>query len=604
MRYPLWGIANVCAASGGRKPPAFSRKEIHGGLTPPARQSVLQSSRRVLLLAFSIFAYSLISLPSARAGDLPPTVQAKHGLIVAVSPPGADAGIAILKKGGNAVDAAVATAFAEAVTYPQAGNIGGGGFMLIYPGDKRPPVVIDYRETAPAAASKTMFPADHDGYGHKAVGVPGTVRGLALAHERFGKLPWKDVVLPAVALAEEGFVLDETLAWSLNSVVSGSEKYPELRRCFGKDGGKAEWQAGDRLIQKDLGATLRRVAEQGPDGFYTGPTADLFAAEMKAGGGLITKEDLAAYKAQARVPIHGTYRGYDVYGPPPPSSGGICLVQMLNVLENFDLKKQGRWSPETMHLMIETMRRAYCDRARHLGDADFTKIPDHLTTKEYAKKVAASIDLKHATRSEDLARDIPLAKEGDNTTHFSIIDKDGMAVANTYTLERSYGSRVVVKGAGFLLNNEMIDFNWRPGVTDRAGTIGTAPNLIAPGKRMLSSQTPTVLAKDGKVVLVTGSPGSRTIINTVLNIVVNVVDFDMDVRAAVDAPRLHHQWFPDEARVESRGDLQELREKLRAMGHTISGGRQGDAHTIWVDTKTGIYHGAEDRRIIGKAAGY
>jgi gamma-glutamyltranspeptidase/glutathione hydrolase len=538
----------------------------------------------------------------AAAAEKP--VEARHGMVVAVSPPGADVGLAVLKKGGNAVDAAVATAFAMAVTYPAAGNIGGGGFMLVYPGGKRQPVVIDYRETAPAAATRTMYRKGESIYTHRAVGVPGTVRGLALAHQKFGKLPWKDLVLPAVKLAEEGFAIDDALAASLNSVVSSSDDFPELRRVFGKDRGKAGWEAGDRLVQKDLGKTLRLIAEQGPDAFYKGPVADLIAAEMKRGGGLITRADLAAYRAEARTPVHGTYRGYDVYGPPPPSSGGTCLVEMLNILENFDLRKHGRWSPETLHLLIEAMRRAYCDRARFLGDPGFTKIPAHLTSKEYAKKLARSIDLKRATPSADLSKDVPLAPEGDSTTHFSVIDKDGMAVANTYTLERSYGSRVVVKGAGFVLNNEMMDFNWRPGVTDREGTIGTAPNQIAPGKRMLSSQTPTILAKDGKVVLVTGSPGSRTIINTVLCVVVNVVDFDMNIRDAVDAPRLHHQWFPDRARFEATRRYPEAVQRLRQMGHTIQSTRQGDAHSIWVDPKTGRYYGAADRRIDGKVAAY
>jgi gamma-glutamyltranspeptidase/glutathione hydrolase len=325
---------------------------------------------------------------------------------------------------------------------------------------------------------------------------------------------------------------------------------------------------------------------------------------MKAGRGLITQADLAAYRAVARTPIHGTYRGYDIYGPPPPSSGGTCLVEMLNILENFDLKKQGRFSTKTLHVMIEAMRRAYCDRARHLGDPAFTRIPPHLLSKEYARKLARSIDLKQATPSADLAREIPLAREGDSTTHFSVIDRDGMAVANTYTLERSYGSRVVVKGAGFVLNDEMIDFNWRPGITTRSGAIGTLPNLIAPGKRMLSSQTPTIVAKNGRVVLVTGSPGSRTIINTVLCMVVNIVDFKMNVREAVNAPRLHHQWFPDRARFEGTREYPEAVKQLRQMGHTVTRTSQGDAHSIWVDRKTGRYYGAEDRRINGKAAGY
>jgi gamma-glutamyltranspeptidase/glutathione hydrolase len=277
---------------------------------------------------------------------------------------------------------------------------------------------------------------------------------------------------------------------------------------------------------------------------------------------------------------------------------------MLNILENFELRKHSRFAPETLHLMIEAMRRAYCDRARYLGDADFTKIPAHLTSKEYARTLAQGIDPHKATRSEDLAKDLPLAREGDSTTHFSVIDKNGMAVANTYTLERSYGSRVVVRGAGFLLNDEMMDFNWRPGFTDRQGTIGTEPNQIAPGKRMLSSQTPTIVARDGKVVLITGSPGSRTIINTVLCVLVNVLDYEMNLRAAVDAPRLHHAWFPDSVRFEGMREYAATVEALRQMGHTVQGTRQGDAHSIWVDAKTGHYWGAEDRRISGKVASY
>jgi gamma-glutamyltranspeptidase/glutathione hydrolase len=511
----------------------------------------------------------------------------------------------MLLPGGNAVDAAVAAAFAMAVSYPSAGNLGGGGFMVIHPaGGKSPPVVIDYRETAPASAKRNMFTKKDSWYTHKAVGVPGTVRGLALAHQRFGRLPWKDVVAPAVKLAEEGFIIDAQLAGSLNWIVGSFQVTPELRRVLGKDEGRSRWLSGDRLVQRDLARTLRRIAEEGPDGFYKGRTAELIAQEMKAGGGLITQADLAAYTAKVREPIHGTYRGYDVYGPPPPSSGGICLVEMLNVLENFDLKKQGRYSPATLHLLAETMRRAYYDRARYLGDADFITTPPHLTSKEYARKLARNIDPRKATPSADLAPDIPIKDEGDSTTHFSVIDSDGMAVSNTYTLERSYGSRIMVRGAGFLLNNEMIDFNWYPGLTSRTGTIGTDANTILPGKRMLSSQTPTIVARGGKVLLITGSPGSRTIINTVLNIVINVIDFGMDARAAVDAPRLHHQWFPDELRFEGTAEHEDAVERLRVMGHKVEGTTQGDAHTILVDPKTGGYIGAADRRINGKASGY
>jgi gamma-glutamyltranspeptidase / glutathione hydrolase len=558
----------------------------------------LLSGARLGLLALASIFFTMLG---ALASDSP--APKRHGMVVAVSPPGAEAGRDILLRGGNAVDAAVATALAMAVTYPSAGNLGGGGFMVVYPGHGAEPVVIEYREMAPAAARSTMFNKNDTIYSYKAVGVPGTVRGLWLAHQRFGKLKWQEVVAPAIHLAEDGFVLNDTLADSLNWVVGGSPEYPELQRVLGKNGA-ADWRAGDRLVQHDLAKTLRLIAEHGPDGFYAGPVAEMIAAEMRQGKGLITTADLAAYHANVRKPIHGTYHGYDVYAPPPPSSGGTCLVEMLNVLENFDLRSQGRWSPATLHLIVETMKRAYCDRARYLGDADFVSIPSFLTEKSYAKKLAESINRSRATRSEDLAKDIAITGESDNTTHFSVVDGDGMAVANTYTLERSYGSRIVVKGAGFILNNEMMDFNWFPGVTSRDGTIGTQPNQIAPRKRMLSSQTPTIVAKDGKVVLVTGSPGSRTIINTALQIVLNVVDFGMDARQAVDAPRLHHQWFPDRVRFEGTTEYSDAVEKLRAMGHSVTSTRQGDAHTIYIDPKTGVITGAEDRRIMGKAAGF
>ncbi|MCI0380506.1 MAG: gamma-glutamyltransferase [Gemmataceae bacterium] len=527
----------------------------------------------------------------------------QNGVVVSVSAPGSEAGISILKQGGNAVDAAVATAFALAVTHPQAGNIGGGGFMLVY-SPKGEPVVIDYRETAPAAATKTMFKKGDSRFGCRVVGVPGTVRGLGLAHAKFGKLPWKTLVLPAVELAEKGFVLDNYHANSLNKILAESKDWLEMQRVYGHPE-KQKWRAGDRLVQPDLAKTLRLIAEDGPDAFYKGWIAEQIVAEMHAGDGLITREDLQNYQAIARRPIHTTYRGYDVYGPPPPSSGGVALCQMLNTLENFDLKAKGRASPDALHLMIEAMRRAYLDRARFLGDPAFVKFPDFLTSKEYAKKLAQSIDLIKATPSAELAKDIALADEGDSTTHYSVIDKDGLAVANTYTLEHSYGSKVVVKGAGFLLNNEMMDFNWRPGVTTKTGVIGTDPNLIAPGKRMLSSQTPAVVAKDDKLVLVTGSPGGRTIINTVLQVIVNVVDYDLSVEEAVQAPRLHHQWLPDEVKLEDAKKHPQTVEALRALGHkVIPQAKQGDAHTIWINPRTGGYVGAADRRLSGKAAGY
>jgi gamma-glutamyltranspeptidase/glutathione hydrolase len=547
----------------------------------------------------------LVAVPGAAQPPAPRTaVEAASGMVVCVSPPAADVGVAILKKGGNAVDAAVAVALAMAVTWPEAGNLGGGGFMMIAPPGKAP-TCVEYRETAPAAAGPTLFADGTVGpYSHKASGVPGTVRGLGLAHKKYGKLAWKDVVMPAVELAEKGFTVTDGLSWSIGWVLaSPTTTNGEFHRVYDKPDG-TYWRPGDTMKLPDLGRTLRLIAEKGADEFYTGDPADKLAAEMKAGNGIMTKDDIVGYQAKERTPVTTNFRGYDVYGPPPPSSGGVGICLMLNVLENFDLKKQGRWSAATNHQIIETMKRSYADRARHLGDPDFVTIPPHLTTKEYAKKLADGIDPKAATPSEKVAPEIPLAGEGDSTTHFSVIDKDGLAVSNTYTLEHSFGSRVVVKGSGYVLNNEMTDFNPVPGVTTKSGQIGTKANLVAPGKRMLSSQTPVIVLKDGKPVLLTGSPGGRTIINTSLCVVLNVLEFDMPVQEAVDAPRWHHQWFPDVARFEGFSAHPGLVQELTNMGHRVSPSRQGDAHSIRVDPGTGRFQGAADRRIEGAARGY
>jgi len=551
----------------------------------------------MLRYAIALILLGILFVPTM-AQEKGRVVTATKGMVVCVSPEAADIGIAILKQGGSAVDASVAVAFAMAVTYPAAGNIGGGGFMLVHPA-KGKPTFIEYRETAPASVKVDTFAKTTEWRDHKSSGVPGTVRGLELAHKKFGKLAWKDLVLPAAKLAEEGFALDAPMVKSLNDAMKGKGGNDEFRKLFGKEGG---WKLGDRLFQKDLAMTLKLIAEKGPDAFYTGELADLLVAEMKAGNGYITHDDLKSYQAKERKPIHGTYRGHDVYGPPPPSSGGIALVEMLNILEQFDLRKMGAGSAEARHVMAEAMKRAFADRARYVGDPDFTKVPAFLTSKEHAKKLAGTIDLKKATPSIDLAEGIPLAKESDSTTHFSVIDSDGLAVSNTYTLEDSFGSKVVVRGAGYILNNEMGDFNSRPGITTPKGRIGTEPNLVAPGKRMLSSQTPTIIVKDGKVLLITGSPGGRTIINTVLCVVTNVIDFEMDLQSSVNATRQHHQWFPDELTLESKNP--ELAKKLEAVGHKVRTQKQGDAHSIWIDPKTGEYHGAADKRINGKAAGY
>ncbi len=533
-------------------------------------------------------------------------VRSSTGMVVSVSGPASDAGAAVLKDGGNAVDAAIATAFALAATYPAAGNIGGGGFMIVWPGDGRPPLAFDFREKAPGAATQDMFVKPEGRSAHRRVGVPGTVRGLALAHEKAGTQPWKRLVDPAVQLAADGFELDQANASQISNLLKDSSgpEHAELHRVFGKPGG-GDWKTGDRLVQPDLAKSLARIRDQGPDGFYKGETAELIAAEMKRFDGLITTDDLAAYDAVQREPVRGTYRGYDLICMPPPCSGGLTLISMLNILENFEFKPQDRWAPRTTHLFAEAMKRAYRDRARFLGDPDFTEIPADVYTKAHAKEWAERIRPNIATPSRELAGDIPLTGESEHTTHFSVIDKNGMCVSLTYTLESSFGSRVVVQGAGFILNDEMNDFNWIPGVTDTTGRIGTSPNLLAPGKRMLSSMCPTIVLKDGKPWLITGSPGGRTIINTVLQVITGMIDFGMTAQEAVDAPRIHHQWFPDTIRAEARFHAQHagLITELEGMGHKFSRvAKQGDAHSIWINPATGEAESGIDPRISGKAS--
>ncbi len=576
---------------------------------PAFRQTILCAL--ILTLHFS----------PAKAGDPEKLSEArgKNGMVVSVSPPASEVGLAILKAGGNAVDAAIAVEFALAVTWPEAGNIGGGGFMMVHPVGGREVFCIDYRETAPGAATETMFTPTDGKHTHKIVGVPGTVHGMAKAHAKFGKLEWKKLVMPAVNLAAGGFEIDEALADSLNGVLgSKSTKegahHRELIRVYGKKTQENEedtkWKAGDQLLLPDLANTLHRIADQGADGFYQGKTAELLAAEMQSGDGLITAEDLAEYEAKVRRAVHGKFRGYDVYGAPPPSSGGVCLVEMLNVLERFDLRKHDRYSARNLHIIAETMKRVFCDRAQFLGDQDFVKIPPRLTRKNYARKLAADIDERFATPSETLAPHVEVMSESPSTTHFSVIDKEGLAVSNTTTLEASWGARIVVKGAGFVLNNEMGDFNWYPNHTDRSGKIGTKPNRIAPGKRMLSSQSPTIVAYKGHPVLVTGSPGGRTIINTTLQMILNILEFEMDLPEAMRAARIHHQWLPDRIVYETFAD--QITEKtvaeLKAKGHVLSArgksSTQGDAHSIAIDLDTGEYHGVADWRKNGKASAY
>ncbi len=536
---------------------------------------------------------------------------ASQGMVVSQNVLASEAGVQALRDGGNATDAAVATAFALAVTHPTAGNIGGGGFLIHRTADGQA-LTYDFREKAPAAAHPEMW-LDADGNyddekhhsSHLAVGVPGTVAGLFAAWEDAGTLPWARLLAPAIALAREGFTVTHGLAKSLNTTgMRRFEPYPASVAQFTNEG--APFVAGDTLVQSELAATLERIAKAGPKGFYEGKTADLLVAEMAANGGIITHDDLKAYEAVRRAPILGTYRGYEIISMPPPSSGGVTMVQMLNVLEGYDLKASGFGSARTLHLMTETMRRGYANRARYLGDPDFNpEMPlPRLLSKAYADTLRNSIDEGQASVSDPAS--FEWGFESPETTHFSVVDGDRNAVSVTYTLEYSYGSGIVVPGAGFLLNNEMGDFNGKPGLTDESGLIGTAPNVAEPGKRMLSSMSPTIVAKDGALFMVTGSPGGRTIINTTLQTILNVVDHGMNAQAAVDAGRIHHQWLPDRISYEAQLFSPDTLRLLEAMGHeTRAQGRQGVAEVIVVNPETGVLEGGVDGRAPdGGAAGY
>jgi gamma-glutamyltranspeptidase/glutathione hydrolase len=528
------------------------------------------------------------------------SVRSSNGVVVSQNEIASRVGAAVLRNGGNAVDAAVATGLALAVTHPTAGNIGGGGFMLIRFPDGRA-TAIDFREKAPLTAHPKMFVDANGEYSrqvqantHLAVGVPGTVAGFALAHDRYGSAEWAGLVEPSVMLAEEGIVLSESLARSLAGQVSGGmSRYPASVQAFSKNG--TAYAAGETWRQPDLARTLGRIRDQGRDGFYRGETARLIAQDMSANGGMITERDLAEYDAVERAPIRGTFRGYDVISMPPPSSGGVALVQMLNILESYDLRSMGQGTAPYFHHLAEAQRIAYRDRARHLADSDFWPVPiEKLTSKEYAAEVRAHIDARRAGVSA--VEQIALPEESPETTHYSVVDADGMAVSVTYTLEAGYGSKITVPGGGFLLNNEMGDFNGWPGLTSETGQIGNDPNLARPEQRMLSSMTPTILARDGRLVAVIGSPGGRTIINTVLNIALNIMEFGMGIEDALEAPRSHHQWLPDRLTIESRANESVVR-ALEAMGHTVSrGGSQGSANSIMVDPATGMAVGAPDPR--------
>jgi gamma-glutamyltranspeptidase / glutathione hydrolase len=535
-------------------------------------------------------------------------VSAEHGMVVAQEKIAAQFGADILRQGGNAVDAAVATGFALAVTYPRAGNIGGGGFMVIHSVERNEDVAIDYRETAPLAATRDMYlgadgKPDTDKSRNSAlgIGVPGTVAGLALALEKYGsgKFTLAQIVKPAIELARNGFIVTDDVADTLPDMYRRMARWPNSAKAFSRADG-TPLHDGDRLTQPDLAATLQAIAEQGPRGFYEGPVAEKLAKVVSDAGGIITADDLKSYSAVVRTPVRGNYRGYDIVSMPLPSSGGTVLLETLNILEGFPMSDMKQGSAASLHLIIEAMRRAYADRARYLGDPAFVNAPTQvLLAKDYAAKQRASIDLARATPSADVLQAAP-QREGSNTTHYSVIDSSGNAVSNTYTLNFPYGVGLVADGTGVLLNNELDDFTAAPGASNAFGLVGFEANLPGPGKRPLSSMSPTIVLKDGNPVLVTGTPGGSRIISAVLQIVVNVLDYKMDVAAAVAAPRVHHQWMPDEVRVE-RGFPAETLDELRAKGHQmIEPLGQTSANSIAV-TENGLL-GAPDPRTRGAEA--
>jgi len=563
---------------------------------------------RIIRLFSFVTALSTLAIAHlpVHAGSAP--ARAKLGMVVSQSELASQIGFQVIANGGNAIDAAVATAFALAVTHPTAGNIGGGGF-IVFRSAKGETAAYDFRETAPTGSSPEMWLKDgkydktlHH-LSHRAVGVPGTVAGLHLAWQEQGSKPWKDLVLPAIALARDGFVVSHGLARSLKSVIADFRPYPASLAQFTKNG--EPYEPGELLKQPDLARSLTRIAEQGPAGFYAGETAALLEKEMVAHGGLITGADLLAYRAKKRAVVTGTYRGYEVIGMPPPSSGGIAVIQMLNLIEGWDLKAAGYGSAQNLHYVAESMRRTFADRARYIADPDFVEVPvSHLISKDYAAQLRRTINPTRASKSSPASFSWPA--ESEETTHLSVVDAQRNAVALTYTLEHGYGSRIIAPGTGFLLNNEMGDFNAGPGLTDDQGLVGTPPNLAQPGKRMLSSMSPTILTKDGQLFMVTGSPGGRTIINTVLTTILNVVDYGMNAQEAVDAGRMHHQWLPDRLTVERFGFSADTIKALQAKGHTVveSTGNQGAAEVIVVNQKEKLLEGGVDHRPAdGGAAG-
>ena len=557
------------------------------------------------MMLLSQTAYSAAILEGQRMHP----VQGKEGMVVTSHFLATQSAQEVLKRGGNAIDAAVTAAFSLAVTQPRSGNIGGGGFMLISSEKLNEVVAIDYREKAPGNATVDMF-LDKNGnadkevsrYSHLAAGVPGTVAGLAMALEQYGSISLKEAMAPAIKLAEEGFVVTPRFSNGLKKKEKMLKKWDSSKKIFYKADG-SYYEPGDLFVQKDLAATLSRISQNGIKEFYEGRTAELLVAEMVKHGGLITMDDMKNYSPGFRTPVHGNYRGYDIYSMSPPSSGGAHVVQILNILEGYPISEYGHNSAQTIHLMTEAMKRAYADRSLYLGDEDFIKVPlKGLTSKKYAASLREGIDTKKATPSSTIAPGKPLPYESNETTHFSIVDKFGNGVSNTYTINFSYGSGIVVEGAGFLLNNEMDDFSAKPGVPNAYGLIGGEANKIEPNKRMLSSMSPTIVKNGDKNFLVTGSPGGSRIITTTLQVIMNVIDHGLNIQSAVAAPRIHHQWMPDQLRIEA-GISPDTIKGLQDMGHEVKKKKaMGAIQSIMISDDT-MYGGADPRRSTGLAAG-
>jgi len=542
--------------------------------------------------------------------DIIHPVFARQGMVATQEALATTVGLDILKQGGNAIDAGVAIGFALAVTLPRAGNLGGGGFMLVYDAARQETVAIDFREMAPAAASRDMYLDDKGDvdqqsarFSYLSVGVPGTVAGLALAAERYGSLPLKTLIAPAIRLAEQGISVSEGMAISLKAAKNRMSRWPESMKIFFKPDGTA-YEPREILVQKDLADSLKVIAEQGPKAFYDGEIAQKIATDMEANGGLITTEDLKNYKAVIRQPVRGAYRGYEIVSMPPPSSGGIHLIQILNILEHFPIADLGHNSAATLHRMAEAMKLAYADRSEYLGDTDFVKVPvQGLTSKDYAAELVKLIDLNRARPATEIKPGKPAPYESDQTTHYSVMDSQGNIVSTTYTINFSYGTGITAAGTGILLNNEMDDFSSKPGVPNAYGLIGGEANAIEPGKRPLSSMSPTIVFKAGKPFLATGSPGGSRIITTVLQIVMNIIDHGMNVAEATIATRVHHQWLPDELRVEEGLSPDTVR-LLEELGHKVVKKRTMGSTQSILHQEEGLYGYSDTRIRDALTAGY